>query len=506
MITFSRLVVLLLATGLVAACRAPSNSTLFQDVQIIDGTGAAPYAGSVRVLDGRIVEVGELTPRADETVVNGGGAALSPGFIDTHSHHDGGLLGDMRSARAAVSQGITTVVVGQDGGSRYPLAEFFAAAEATPPAINVASYTGHATLRRRAMGDDLLRAATPLEVDSMSALLRTDMEEGSFGLSTGLEYTAGFNSTTDEVISLARVVAEYDGRYISHIRSEDRTFWDAIDELLLIGSEAGIPVQVSHMKLAMTSLWGRSDELLEKLEAARARGVMVTADVYPYTYWQSTMRVLVPDGNFTRDEVGFALREVARPDGIIFGRFTPEPAYVGRTLEDIAAERGEDPVTAYLALLEMAHGPDAPDDARESIVARSMTEEDIDRLYQWEHTNVSSDGALAGPHPRGYGAFTRVLRTQVREREALSLEEAVHRMTGLAAEHMGLGDRGVIREGAWADLVLFDPETVTDHADFESPQVASTGIRGVWVNGVRVWDGDSSVPSAYPGRVLRRGG
>jgi N-acyl-D-amino-acid deacylase len=356
------------------------------------------------------------------------------------------------------------------------------------------------------MGDDLLRAATPVEVNSMAALLRADMDAGSLGLSTGLEYTAGFNSTTEEVIALARVAAEHGGRYISHIRSEDRTFWEAIDEIIRIGAEAGIPVQVSHMKLAMTSLWGHSDELLERLEAARAAGVEITADVYPYTYWQSTMTVLVPDGNFTRDEVAFALQEVAQPDGIIFGRFSPEPAYEGRTLEDIAAERGEDAVTTYLALLDTAHGPDAPDDARESIVARSMTEEDIGRLYQWEHTNVSSDGALAGPHPRGYGAFTRFVRTQVREQGALSLEEAVHRMTGLAAGHMGFGDRGVIREGAWADLVLFDPETVADHADFESPQVASTGIRGVWVNGVRVWDGDSTVPSAYPGRVIRRGG
>jgi len=505
-VRFLTLSVLLLVVGTVASCRPSSNSTLFQDIRVIDGTGAASYLGSVRIVDSRIVEVGELTPRTGETVVNGGGAVLAPGFIDTHSHHVRGLLGEMRSARAVVSQGITTVVVGQDGGSQYPLADLFTQVEATPPAVNVASYTGHATLRRMAMGDDLQREATTLEVDSMAVLLRMDMEQGSFGLSTGLEYAAAFNSTTDEVISLARVAADYDGRYISHIRSEDRTFWDAIDEILLIGSEAGLPVQVSHMKLAMTSLWGRSDELLQKLDAARARGVEVTADVYPYTYWQSTMRVLVPDGNFTREEVAFALREVALPDGIIFGRFTPEPSYVGLTLEEIARARGEDAVTTYLALLDMAYGPDAPDDVRESIVARSMTEEDIARLYRWGHTNVSSDGELAGPHPRGYGSFTRVLRTQVREGATLSLEEAVYRMTGLAAEHMGLVDRGVIREGAWADLVLFDPETVTDHADFESPQVASTGIWGVWVNGVQVWDRDAVVPSAYPGRALRRGG
>jgi len=502
----SGFVLLGLSAVLASACAAPAppESTLFTDVQIVDGTGRAPYPGAVRVLGGRIIDVGQLEASRGETVVEGRGAIIAPGFIDTHSHHDGGLLTEMGSAEAAVSQGITTVVVGQDGGSNYPLSDFLTRVEATPPAVNVASYTGHATLRRRAMGDDLLRAATQAEVDSMAALLRKDMEAGSLGLSTGLEYTAGFNSTTEEVIALARVAAEYDGRYISHIRSEDRTFWDAIDEIIRIGSEVGLPVQVSHMKLAMTSLWGRADELLTRLDAARAEGVMITADVYPYTYWQSTMRVLVPDGNFTRNEVAFALREVAQPDGIIFGRFSPEPAYEGSTLEEIAAERGEDAVTTYLALLDMAYGPNAPEDARESIVARSMTEGDIDRMYQWAHTNVSSDGALAGPHPRGYGSFTRVLRTQVREQNALSIEEAVYRMTGLSAEHMGFVDRGVIRQGAWADLVLFDPETVTDHADFESPQIPSTGIHGVWVNGVRVWDGGATTPSPYPGQIIQR--
>jgi N-acyl-D-amino-acid deacylase len=490
----------------VSACGPSVESTLFRDVLVVDGTGAAPYAGSVRVLGDRIVGVGDLAARRGEAVVEGNGAVLAPGFIDTHSHHDRGLLDGMRSARAAVSQGITTIVVGQDGGSSYPLRDFFAEVEATPPAVNVASYTGHAALRRRVMGDDLLRPATPEEVEAMAALLRVDMEAGSLGLSTGLEYTAGFNSTTEEVVALARVAAEYDGRYISHIRSEDRRFWEAIAEIIHIGQEVGLPVQVSHMKLAMTSLWGRADELVDTLDAARARGVAITADVYPYTYWSSTMTVLVPDGNFTRDEVAFALREVAQPDGIIFGRFSPEPAYEGRTLEEIAAERGEDPVTAYLALREMVYGPDAPEGASESIVARSMIEEDVGKMYLWPHTNVSSDGALAGAHPRGYGSFARVLRTQVREQDALSLEDAVHRMTGLSAEHMGFSDRGVIREGARADLVLFDPRTVTDHADFESPQLPSTGIHGVWVNGVRVWDGESAGESAYPGRVIRRGG
>jgi len=503
-----RIVALAILATLTACNAGPDpapDTTLITNVRIVDGTGAAPGAGAVRISGEHIVEVGDLEATAGETVVDGGGLVLAPGFIDTHSHHDGGLLDEMRDARAAVSQGITTVVVGQDGGSRFPLADFFAEAQAVPPAINVASYSGQGTLRRQVMGDDYRRAATEAEVDAMIALLRTDMDAGALGLSTGLEYSSAFNSSTEEVIALARVAAEYGGRYVSHIRSEDRTFWQAIDEILRIGAEADIPVQVSHMKLAMTNLWGRAEELVAKLDAARAAGVDVTADVYPYTYWQSTMTVLVPDGNFTREAAEFALSEVATPDGIIFGRFSPQPSYVGRTLAEIAQERGEDPVTSYLAMVEMVYGPDAPEDADEGIMARSMVEEDIGRLLLWEHTNVCSDGGLDSSHPRGYGSFTRVLRRIVREQGALPLEDAIHRMTQLAAEHVGIRNRGVIRPGAWADLVLLDPETVSDHADFESPHEPSTGIAGVWVNGTRVLDGTSTSGDAYPGKVLRRG-
>ena len=505
---FSRLVspaFVILIVGLGSSCSPNAQSTLFENVVIVDGSGDPSYSGSLRVVQDRIVGVGDLSPRKGDLIVNGNGWVLAPGFIDTHSHHDRGLLGDMRSAEAAVSQGITTVVVGQDGSSTYPVGDFFSEAESTPPSINVASYTGHGSLRRRVMGIDLMRPATGEEVDSMATLLRADMESGSLGLSTGLEYAPSFFSATEEVVALARVADEYDGRYISHIRSEDRHFWDAIAEIIHIGEEVGLPVQVGHMKLAMTSLWGRAEELVDTLEAARARGIEITADVYPYTYWQSTMTVLVPDGNFTREEVAFALREVAQPDGIIFGRFSPEPSYEGRTLEEIAHEREEDPVTTYLALLAMVHGPDAEEDATESIVARSMTDDDVRGLYVWPHTNVSSDGALKGAHPRGYGAFTRVLRTQVREDSTLSLEQAVHRMTGLSAKHMGFLERGLIREGAIADLVLFDPEQVGDRADFSSPHLTSIGVYGVWVGGVRVWNSETPIEAAYPGRVIRRG-
>ena len=483
-------------------CRPDIASTLLTNVQVVDGTGTPAYQGAVRIDGDTIVAVGELSPLRGERVVDGGGMVLAPGFIDTHSHHDRGLL-EHPEALALVSQGVTTVVVGQDGGSRLPLADFFQSLGTTPAAVNVASYTGHGTLRRRVMGDDLGRPATSAEVDAMSSLLAADMAAGSLGLSTGLEYSAGMAATTEEVITLARVAAAHGGRYISHMRSEDRGLVEAVDELIRIGEEADIPVQVSHMKLAMKSLWGRADEILARLDAARARGVDVTADVYPYLHWQSTMTVLFPDRAYTREAAAFALEELAPPDGMILGTFTPDPSYEGKTLAEVADTRGEDPVTTYLALIDMVYGPDAPEGADEGIVARSMAPEDVTTLLKWSHTNVCSDGELDGPHPRGFGAFTRVLARHVRESEDLSLEEAVHKMTGLAAAHMGWSDRGTLRAGARADLVLFDSERVEDRADFGASREPSVGVQRVWVGGVLVWDGTAPT-GARPGRVVRR--
>jgi N-acyl-D-amino-acid deacylase len=484
------------------AC-GPVDTMLITNVRIVDGTGSPAFEGAVRVDGARIADVGDLTPLRGETVVDGGGHVLAPGFIDTHSHHAGGLDEDPE-ALGAVSQGITTIVSGVDGGSRLPVAGLFEDLSTDPVALNVASFTGHGSLRRHVLGDDYRRAATEEETDSMAALLRVDMASGSLGLSTGLEYDPGIYSTPEEVITLARVAGEAGGRYTSHMRSEDRRLFEAVDELIRIGREANVPVQVSHMKLAMKSLWGRADELLARLDAARAEGIDVTADVYPYEYWQSTMTVLFPEREYTREAATFALEELAPPEGMIIGRFSPEPSYQGQTLAEVAELRGEDAVTTYLTLIGMVHGPDAAEDASEGIVARSMAAEDIVRLLQWDHTNVCSDGGLDGPHPRGFGTFTRVLARHVRENAALGLEEAVHKMTALSAAHVGLTDRGTIAPGNYADLVLFDPGTVADRATFVEPHEVSVGIMGVWVNGMRVW-ADSAPTGARPGRGLPRG-
>jgi N-acyl-D-amino-acid deacylase len=488
--------------AIAAACARPSDTILVTNVQVVDGTGAPRYSGAVRIDGDRIADVGSLEARRGESVVDGEGLVLAPGFIDTHSHHAGGLADDP-DAVGAISQGITTIVSGPDGGSRYPLTELFEELEAAPVAVNVASFTGHGTLRRMVLGDDYRRPANAAELDSMVSLLRADMEAGSLGLSTGLEYDPGIYATTDEVVSLARVAAAGGGRYTSHMRSEDRSLFQAVDELIHVGREAGIPVQATHLKLAMRSLWGRADELLSRLDEARADGVDVAADVYPYEYWQSTMTVLFPDREYTREAAAFALEELAPPEGMIIGRYSPDTTYRGKTLAEVARIRGEDPVTTYLALIDAVHGPEAPADAREGIVARSMSADDIVALLRWEHTNVCTDGELDGPHPRGFGSFTRVLARYVREEGFLSLEEAIHKMTGLSARHAGIVGRGMIEPGAYADLVLLDPATVSDRATFEAPHEPSVGIAAAWVNGVRVWDG-AEPTGARPGRPLRR--
>jgi N-acyl-D-amino-acid deacylase len=482
-----------------------AGGLVIRDALIVDGTGAAAFRGDVRVSGGRIVEVGRVTAAPGDRVFAAEGRVLAPGFIDTHSHHDGGIFSEP-GALGAVSQGVTTIVVGQDGGSNLPLSDFFRRLEETRVAANVASFAGHNTLRRAAMDGDPNRRATSDEIRTMEALLRGELAAGALGLSTGLEYDPGIHADTEEVVALARIAGQAGGRYLSHIRSEDRALFEAVDEAIQVGREAGVPVQISHMKLAMKSLWGRAGELLERLEDARAEGVDVTADVYPYTAWQSTMTVLFPDRDFEDLEAArFAVDEAAPPEGLLIARFDPDPALEGMTLAEIARARQTEPARTLLDLIaETRAAREAGAPGGESVIGESMSEEDVITLLRWPHTNVSSDGGLRGGHPRGYGAFPRVLGRYVRELGVLELEEAIHRMTGLPARHMGIRDRGVIRPGAAADLVLLDPERVRDRATFQEPRIPSEGIDVVWVNGEEVFR-DGGVTGARPGRVLRRG-
>ena len=471
---------------------------------LLDGTGAPATPGQLRIQGSRILEIGnDLEPRPGEEVFDAQGKVLAPGFIDTHSHVDDGLLQEP-DALAAVSQGITTVVVGQDGEAPFPLAEFFSALESSPAAIHLASYVGHGTLRYRIMGLEE-RHATPEEVAQMNQLLRQEMESGALGLSTGLEYEPGMYSSTDELIELARVTAQAGGRYISHLRSEDRHFWAAVDELITIGEEAKIPVQISHLKLAMRRHWGQASELLHRLDQARARGIEVSADLYPYTYWQSSMTVLFPAGDFDNAQTArFVLREIVPADRLLIPQFDPRPELTGKTLAEIARAESQDPATLLLDLVqEAAAFPADSNQVHESVIATSMDERDVAKLMTWSHANFCTDGELRDSHPRGFGTMSRILGRYVRELGVLTLPEAIQRMTGLAAQHMGFSDRGLLREGMAADLVLFDPETVSDRSTLESPHSLSTGIERVWVHGQVVFE-NGQTTGRYPGTVLRR--
>jgi N-acyl-D-amino-acid deacylase len=499
-------VLALLAPGLLGASpgEKPPPTLRIVNARLIDGTGAPARMGSLRIAGDRIAAVGDVEPIAGEPVFDAKGLVLAPGFIDTHSHATGDLL-EMPDALGAVSQGITTVVGGQDGDSTFPLGDLFAKLERAPPAVNVASYSGHGTLRDKVLGKDFRRAATAAETAEMSRLLERDLEAGALGLSTGLEYDPGIQSSRAELMDLARVTARHGGRYISHIRSEDRKFWEAIDEILAIGREAKLPVQISHIKLAMRSLWGQAPRLLALLDKARAQGVDVTADIYPYLYWHSTLTVLFPERDFENLETARqVLAEIAPADGLLLGRYLPNPAYAGRTVAEIAKERGEAPEKTLIALIRDAEvlrrqGKEGV----ESVIATSMIESDLEKLLAWPHTNLCTDGELDGRHPRGFGSFPRVLGLYVRERGVLPLEEAVRKMTSLAADHVGFADRGRLAPGAYADLVLFDPAKVIDRATTSDPHALAVGIERVWVNGQAVFAGGKA-SGLKPGRVLRR--
>lgn len=489
----------------VASLTLLARSTVAQTIVItnavvLDGTGAPARQADVRIVDGKIESVGpHRPPGAGDRAIDAHGLTLAPGFIDTHSHHDRGLF-DHRDALALVSQGVTTIVVGQDGGSNLPLAAFLERLGSSPAAVNVASFVGHGTVRRRVMGDDYRRPVSDGELERMKALLREEMAAGALGLSTGLEYDPGIFSAASEVVELAKVAAAAGGRYTSHIRSEDRQFWPALDELLTIGRGARMPVQVSHMKLAMRGLWGQGDKLVARLDAARRDGIDVTADLYPWTMWQSTLTVLYPKRNFTdRAETEFILKEVASPDDLRLGTFSPNPSYAGKTVREIAALRGTDPASTLMALIAESQGPDQ----HESVVATGMDERDVARLLRWPYTNICSDGELDGAHPRGFGSFTRVLGRYVREQRILTLEDAVRKMTSLSAANVGITDRGTIRPGMAADLVLFDPATVAERATIAEPHAVSVGIKTVWVNGEVVYE-DGRPTGKFPGRALRR--
>jgi N-acyl-D-aspartate/D-glutamate deacylase/CubicO group peptidase (beta-lactamase class C family) len=486
-------VVKAIAAHYLPALRQPTTWTLI-GARIADGTGAALQRADLRIDGDTIREIGTIAPRPGDRVFDATGLVIAPGFIDAHNHSTDGLDTDPE-AITQVSQGITTALVGQDGSSPYPIREYLARRRANPAAINVAVLAGHATIRRQVMGDDFRRAATAAEVAKMEAVLDQEMTDGAYGLSSGLEYEVGSYASSEEVIALARVAARHGGFYISHIRDEaDRTL-EAVREAIAIGEKARLPVQITHIKLGTVGVWGKANEVVALIDAARKRGVDVTADAYPYLAWSSNLKVLVPNRQWTDPaSVKEALDDVGGGRNIQITRLPTFPQYVGKRLSEVAAMEGISEVDAYIRIVA---------DDQAGVIGHTMSEPDLRVFYQQPWTMVASDGGVSVSHPRGAGTFPRVLGRFVREQAWLTLPEAIRKMTSLPAARLGLKDRGTIRAGMKADLVVFDPDTVLDMSTFEQPRLRARGIHKVFVNGQPVWGGDRP-DGNRPGVVILR--
>jgi N-acyl-D-amino-acid deacylase len=490
---------LLIATPVLAA------DLLLRNVTVYDGSGQAPFSADVRIRADRIAQVApHLAPQAGERVHDEHGLALAPGFIDMHSHGDGGLLQDLDAA-TITRQGVTTIFVGQDGESHFPLRDWYAQLAATPASINVASMIGHATLRQRAMGTDLYRPSTPQELAHMQAVLADELKAGAFGMSTGLEYEEAHFATTEEVVALSKTVAARGGFYISHVRDEGMHVFDSYDEILRIGRDARVPVEITHIKLGSPGVWHLAATRMPGYFATAAREhIQLTADVYPYTYWHSTIRVIVPSRDFFNPaKVSQGLADNGGAAAIRLVRYAPEPALEGKTLDVIAAGWQVDPVTAYMRIVRATSAEvNSSGPPLEEIIGTSMSEDDVRWFIAQPAIMFCSDGELHGAHPRGAGTFPRILGRYVREEKVLSLPLAIRKMTALPAQQLGLKDRGHVADGYVADLVLFDPATVIDRSTIEQPEAAPVGIPGVMVSGVWVIE-DGQVTGKHPGRVLK---
>ncbi len=482
---------------------------------VIDGTGAPGVVADVAVDGDRIVAFDALDatgagdgpgPGAGDPVeVDGRGLVLAPGFIDTHTHDDFAVLlhPDMHFKAEG---GVTTCVVGNCGMGAAPhrwghamgrafhptmhldpwdgYAGYLARVDEAAPSVNVAALVGHGTVRAGAMGMDE-RAASPAELDAMQTAVAEGMAAGCLGLSSGLIYPPGRAAGLDELVALAEVVADHGGRYTSHIRDEADGLLDAVDEAIEIGRRAGVPVVISHLKATGPQNFGRVTEALARIDAA---GPTVAADQYPYTAGSTVLSAVV-DGN----RIGGA-----DPDRTVIASTADHPEWHGRSLRQLAAVFGVDPSEAAARVLDA--------EPAATVVLHVMDETDVRTVMAHPGIMIGSDGipSIEGqPHPRLYGTFARVLGHYARDLGVLTLEEAVHRMTGRSAAVFGLTDRGVIRPGAHADLVLFDPETIVDRGTYDDPKQRPAGIRGVWVAGVRVVGDDGLHTGARPGRTLR---
>lgn len=511
----------LLAVPILAACSPAPYDLVLQGGRVVDGTGSPPVVADVGVRDGLVAGVGDLSDAAAGTILDVTGLYVAPGFIDTHSHAGPGLTTEELShAEPLLAQGLTAVVVNPDGGGPVDLVEQRAGLEEEGLGVNVAQLVGHGSVRGRVMSSDD-RAPTPDELDEMRALVRAGMEAGAWGLSSGTFYTPGSFSENSELIELARVAVEYGGIYTSHIRDESNYtigVLAAVEEVIDVSRQSGITGVVTHIKALGPPVWGSAAVMVERIEAARAEGLSVYADQYPYLAsatglsaallprWSQAggsgafaERVADPD---TRARIREAMVEnLARRGGadrIQFRRFEEDPSIEGRLLSDLAAERDADPIDVALELI-LQGGP--------SIVSFNMSEEDLLTLMTREWTMTSSDGGLplfgvGVPHPRSYGAFARKIGMFVFQDDVMSLGAAVRSMTALPAEVMGMEDRGRIEEGMVADLVVFS-DYFKDNATFTEPHQLSSGVVHLFVGGEAAIL-NSAFTGARAGQVLAK--
>lgn len=497
------------------------------DVLILNGKvydGAAnPWSyADIGIKGDTIVAIGKLSGATATQRIDARGMAVSPGFIDIHSHGRRGIE-SVPTAENYLREGVTTMIEGPDGNSPLPLKPFFDKLATNPISINLASFVGHGTVRTQVMGL-VNRQATPEELEKMRGLVHQAMLDGAVGISTGLFYVPANYANTEEVIALAKIVGPMGGFHESHMRDEADNILDSVRETIRIGEEGGLPTQITHHKIVGPRNWGKSADTLRLVEEARARGVDVSIDQYPYTASSTGIAALFPQWSQEGGQKALVERlsapasrtkikaeivtnlSVGRgggdPKNVVIVNCGFDESLAGKSLADLTRARGV-PVNfdtaAETAISLQTKGPC-------SAVYHAIGEPDVERIMKSPFTMIASDGDIpvfgkAAPHPRSYGTFARVLGVYVRERHVISLEEAIHKMSGMPAERLKLGDRGLIKPGMKADIVVFDPAKVIDKSTFEKPHQYSEGFRDVLVNGKFALR-DGKVTTDRPGRVL----
>ena len=490
--------------------------------KVVDGSGNPWYHADIAIKNDRIAEIGQLSNHEANRVIDAHGLVVAPGFIDPHTHALRGIF-EVPNAESALLQGVTTLTEGNDGSSPYPIDRHYADIDNLRISPNWAVFVGQGTIRQRVIGFGL-RKATPDEMERMKQMVRDAMEQGALGISTGLFYVPGSFTSTEEVIELSKVAAEYNGIYISHIREEAAQLIDSVQETIRIGEEADIPVQITHHKVIGVENWGASIESLRLVDEARKRGVDVTIDQYPYTASQTSINALIPQWaqaggreemlsrinsaetySTIKNEVVAKIlydRGGGDPKNVFISRNSWDPDMAGKNLAELAIDAGLEPTPENAAdvVFDIIRGGGA------TAVYHAIGPEDVDRIMQHPATAIGSDGPVGvfgegAPHPRQYGTFARVLGLYVRERKILSLEEAIRKMSSQSARRLGIHDRGLITKGYFADIAIFDPDEIIDKATFENPHQYAIGTKFVLVNGTVVVENGQHT-GARPGRIL----